>query len=231
MSGVGETVMKDQKTGMSQAAAGNRNMARRIAVLGVLCILTGTALFFRRGRDTGVRIRPERDYPVGEVISYCQKDDRWEEDKLGPSGYTMARSGCLTSCIASALSTEHLTTGAGAAVTAGELNQIFSEYGVYNDQGDIVWGRIEEALPQARVLVASSVNGQEIEELLAQGRYPAVKVKVGGNGAAHWVLLIGSENGEYLCMDPLEDDGKPVLLSRHGGVVYRMRCVCWGAED
>ena len=98
-------------------------------------------------------------------------------------------------------------------------------------QWDSVWGRIEEALPQARVLVASSVNGQEIEELLAQGRYPAVKVKVGGNGAAHWVLLIGSENGEYLCMDPLEDDGKPVLLSRHGGVVYRMRCVCWGAED
>lgn len=223
--------MRDKKPESNPTVLRRRKMAAGIAGLGILCILAGAMLFFRHGQDEGVRIMSQRDYPVGAAVSYCQKDDRWKEDKLGSSGYTMAKSGCLTSCIASALSMEYQNTGSGSAMTAGELNQIFSEHGVYNDQGDIVWNRIKDALPGTQVLVASFVNGQEIEDLLAQGHYPAVKVKVGGNGAAHWVLLAGSEDGEYLCMDPLEGSGELVPLSRHGGVVYRMRCVCRDGED
>ena len=225
--------MKEEKiTDMNNVRSENffwkkKRLVTAVLALGVLCILASTILRLRRGRDVGVEIRPDKGYPVGAVAAFYQKDERWEGDKLGTSGYTMAGSGCLTSCIASALSTQYQNTGAGSAMTAGELNKMLSEHEVYNGQGDILWARLEEALPGVRVLVASSVKPQEIDELLTQGHYPLVKVKVGGSGAAHWVLLVGSEEGEYLCMDPLEESGKPIPLSRHGSVAYRMRCVYW----
>lgn len=177
--------------------------------------------------DKAVAIRPEGEHPAGQVVAYCQKDKKWSEERLGDSACSMAGSGCLVSCIASALSSQWGIYKEGRSITAGELNRLFGQNGVYNEQGDIVWGKIKEALPQAEVLVTSSVKGEEIEELLEEGRYPAVKVKVGGYGAAHWVLIVGSEDGEYLCMDPLREDGELVSLEVHGGVVYRMRCVYW----
>lgn len=199
------------------------------AVLLVLCfgVLAGVFLVFRSRGDKAVAIIPAEDHPVGNVAIYCQKDEAWKDDMLGDSYYRMGGSGCLTSCIASALSTEAEVWDTGEIITPGELNRLFGENQVYNAQGDIVWGQIKEALPKAGVAVASSVSEEEIEELLDKGHYPVVKVKVGGNGASHWVLLVGAENGTYMCMDPLSEDGELVPLSRHGGVVYRMRCVYW----
>lgn len=257
-----------KKRGVSEKISAEPAIKSAVLVLVtamLLCAVLAGLLWWRRhGADEGVAIRPEREHPVGTVQTYCQKDERWAEDKLGGSVYRMGGSGCLTSCIASALSTQTATVtgdrgeiandrdetvnerdesvrdkGEGAGdksealadrdkdMTAGELNRIFSEGQVYNEQGDIVWGRIEEIMPEVRVLVAGSVDGKQIETLLDEGKYPIVKVKVGGNGAAHWVLIVGSDGGEYLCMDPLVEDGKLVPLSRHGGVVYRMRCVYW----
>lgn len=204
---------------------------KKIIVAGILilavCFFTGMFFFFRLKRDRSVAIKPKGEYPAGKVAAYCQRDERWKEDTLGNSGFSMGGSGCLTSCIASALSAEAEALGTGFSMTPGELNRMFSEQEVYNAQGDIVWAQIKEALPQTQVVVASSVKEKEIESLLAGGHYPIVKVKAGGHGASHWVLLVGSKDGEYLCMDPLEPDGELIPLSRHGGVVYRMRCVYW----
>jgi len=202
---------------------------RILLICAILCL--GAGLVWKLGGwgkgGRGTFLQPCGDYPAGAVIPYCQRDEAWEDDKLGDSIYTMGSSGCLTCCIASALSTRQEASGTGWAIDAGKLNQIFGEKGVYNESGDIVWGRICEALPETEVIVASSVDAGQVEELLAGGRYPIVKVKAGGKGAAHWVLLVGSENGEYLCMDPLNEDGRPVPFSRHGGTAYRMRCVYW----
>lgn len=204
---------------------------KKKAVIGILflavCFFTGTFFFFWLKRDRGIAVKPMGDYPARQVIAYYQRDERWKEDALGNSGFSMGGSGCLTSCIASALSTEAEALGTGFSITPGELNRIFGEQEVYNAQGDIVWAQIKEALPWIQVVVASSVKEKEIESLLADGHYPIVKVKAGGHGASHWVLLVGSRDGEYLCMDPLEPDGELVPLSRHGGMVYRMRCVYW----
>lgn len=192
-----------------------------------LCLAAAIFLRFRNQGDQSVAIKPSKDYPAEDVVLYCQKDSAWQNDHLGSSAYTMGGSGCLTSCIASALSTQHEKTGIGYAMTAGELNAWFGEKEVYNGSGDIVWDNIKKAVPEAEVVVASSVKDAEIENLLAAGRYPIVKVKVGGRGAGHWVLLVGSRDGEYICMDPLSESQELVPLSRHGGVVYRMRCVYW----
>ncbi len=196
-----------------------------------VCFFAGLLFFFRFKGDQSVAIKPKGDELAGKVTAYYQRDERWKEDTLGTSGFSMGGSGCLTSCIASALSTEAEALGTGFSITPGELNRIFGQQQVYNAQGDIVWAQIEEALPQTQVVVASSVKEKEIESLLADGHYPIVKVKVGGYGASHWVLLVGSRDGEYLCMDPLEPDGELIPLSRHGGVVYRMRCVYWEEQE
>ncbi len=193
-----------------------------------VCICMAGVLWVLRVRgDRAVTIRPEKDYQAGEVVFYDQTDKRWSGDKLGASVYTMKSSGCLTTCIASSLSTQWSREGAGRPMTPGELNEYFKEQGVYNDSGDILWDRLREALPDGEVYAASSVRGEEIEELLAQGHYPIVKVKMYGRGAQHWVLLVGGEDGEYFCMDPLLNQGELVPLSLHGGKVYRMRCVYW----
>lgn len=195
------------------------------------CFFTGMFFYVRFNGDPGVAIKPKGDKPAGKVAAYYQRDERWKEDTLGNSGFSMGGSGCLTSCIASALSTEEKALETGVSMTPGELNRIFGQQQVYNAQGDIVWAQIKEALPGTQVVVASSVKEKEIESLLADGHYPIVKVKVGGHGASHWVLLVGSRDGEYLCMDPLEPDGELIPLSRHGGVVYRMRCVYWEEQE
>ena len=259
---------KDKSKTYAQKNVSMKAAAFVLLAVMLLCAVSAGLLWRGRHRaDEGVAIWPEREHPVGIVQAYCQKDARWAEDKLGRSVYRMKGSGCLTSCIASALSSrptgagipeeglsgdgfpeedlsapgpsEEGLSGAdlfggdlskirrGACVTAGELNQIFSEKQVYNQQGDIVWGRIEEVMPDVGVSVAGTVDGEQIEALLDEGRYPIVKVKVGGDGASHWVLIVGSDEGGYLCMDPLKEDGELVPLSRHGGVVYRMRCVYW----
>ena len=299
---------KDKSKTYAQKKVSMKAAAFVLLAVMLLCAVSAGLLWRGRHRaDEGVAIWPEREHPVGIVQAYCQKDARWAEDKLGRSVYRMKGSGCLTSCIASALSSrptgagipeeglsgsdlpeeslsgsgipeeslsgsgiseeglsgsgipeeglsgdgfpeedlsapgpsEEGLSGAdlfggdlskirrGACVTAGELNQIFSEKQVYNQEGDIVWGRIEEVMPDVGVSVAGTVDGEQIEALLDEGRYPIVKVKVGGDGASHWVLIVGSDEGGYLCMDPLKEDGELVPLSRHGGVVYRMRCVYW----
>lgn len=208
---------------------------KKKAIIGILafavCFFAGMFFFFRSKGDKSVAIKPKGEDSAGKVTAYYQRDERWKEDTLGNSGFSMGGSGCLTCCIASALSTEAEVLGTGFSVTPGELNRIFGEQEVYNVQGDIVWAQIKEALPQTQVVVASSVKEKEIESLLADGHYPIVKVKVGGHGASHWVLLVGSRDGEYLCMDPLEPDGELIPLGRHGGVVYRMRCVYWEEQE
>lgn len=186
----------------------------------------GLKAYWNQG-DRGVYLVPQREHSVEDPVLYHQRDERWSKDKLGDSSYTMGSSGCLTTCIASALSTQYQNTGTGREISPGELNQLFTDKGVYNHSGDIVWDKVKEALPEAEVLVASQVDPLEIEDLLDKGRYPIVKVKIGGNGAGHWVAIMETWDKLYRCMDPLDDSGHLTSLNDHESVAYRMRCVYW----
>lgn len=216
-----------------------KNRRKRIPAAVVICaavlvVLAAGALLFlgrRRGKAEGVVLEPLSQYSADSVPCYRQKDPVWAKDKLGDSSYTMSGSGCLTSCIAAALTTQLRAEDPSAeALTPGELNRLFSEAGVYNASGDIVWGKIREALPDTEVLVASGVDSREIDQALSEGKYPAVRVRVHGSGAWHWVLLAGTDENGYLCMDPLNGDETLVPLSEHGGVVYSMRTVSWKGQ-
>lgn len=63
----------------------------------------------------------------------------------------------------------------------------------------------------------------ELDQELAAGRYPIVRVKMPKSGSYHYVLLVGSADGTYLCMDPLQTKEQTVPLSDFGGKIYAVR--------
>lgn len=201
---------------------------KTILMILLLCAVLAAAggfVFLRRRPQKGVEVSPSAASGLPQVVYYRQKDDRWKDDKLGTSSYTLGGSGCLTSCIASALSIQATADPGYQAYTPAELNRLFSENGVYNASGDIVWDRIKQALPDAEVQVESSVSSRLIDSWLAQDIYPLARVKNHGDGAVHWVLITGSDEDGYYCMDPLQEEGEPTSLSVHGNKIYSLRAV------
>ena len=167
----------------------------------------------------GTTIQSTKAQPLPEAVYYLQKDEEWAADPLGESRFTMGSSGCLVTCLAT------LFDLYGESVTPGELNRLFTEQGVYNASGDVIWGNISSVYPEATVTVYKTVDEQAIEAALDQQQYPLVRVKNLGDGYWHWVLLLGSGDDGYLCMDPLYSEKEARPLSAHGNTVYSWRLV------
>ena len=165
----------------------------------------------------GVKVAPSMEYPVKEsTVMYRQDDEKWAKDTLGESSYHMKGSGCLVSCIAAAVS------NGGETITPGELNAFFSENGVYDKEGNIQWGKISE-MEGYQVEVFNNPSNESIEQCLQNGNYPIVRIRVHKIGNYHYVLVVGTKQGDYICMDPLEDE--LTTLSSYGKRVYTVRCV------
>lgn len=189
----------------------------KLVILFIGIIVAAIALFCFRVHH-GVVVKTDKPEVIShEVIAYRQDDERWAKDQLGDSSFTMKSSGCLVSCIASAVSMERMEE-----VTPGELNAIFSEYNVYDGEGNIQWSAIEN-IDGYSVNVYNDVEEQVIYQWLSEGHYPIVRVRVNGVGNWHYVLVVGLEDQEYICMDPLKNEltRLPQYLSR----VYAVRVV------
>jgi len=185
----------------------------------VLVLIIIAAVFFiykkwlPRDGEEGVFITPENlTYPAFSGKAFLQYDDKWKADHLGSSKYTMKSSGCLVSAIASML------TDSGIETDPGALNKIFSEKGVYTEQGDVIWNHIKKIYPHINIHIAGSVNGKKISEFLAERKFPLVRVKVHKKGYQHWLLIVGVKNNEFMCLDSLDPSKQPVPLSVHGKV-------------
>ncbi len=109
------------------------------------------------------------------------------------------------------------------ALTPGELNQLLSDNQVYDGEGNLQWGLLD-AINGFRTKVYSDVSAAHIDECLKQNHYPIVKVhRQTLTSYHHFILIVGTKDGEYICMDPLED--KLTKLSDYGSKVYAVRCV------
>ncbi|MBQ8541517.1 MAG: C39 family peptidase [Clostridia bacterium] len=183
-----------------------------ILILVVLLLSAFVFLHFRGATVISADGREDISFPITQ---FCQDDARWSSDKLGASRYTMKTSGCITTSIATALS-----RGLDE-ITPGELNKAFSENGVYDTDGNIQWAKLDALGYKADVL--SEVSEDEIYANLKNGQFPIVRVRVNGTGNFHYVLIVGVENGEYICMDPLKDELTP--LSAYLNKVYAVRVV------
>ncbi len=192
-------------------------MSKRKFVLLILIIIAlllsaFAFLIFRNGTQISAEGKENIAYPI---TSFRQDDARWHSDALGNSDYTMEKSGCITTCIASAVS-----CGLDE-VTPGDLNKIFSENSVYDAEGNLEWQKLENIGYRADVL--PSVSSDEIYNYLKNCQFPILRVRVNGFGSFHYVLVVGIENGEYICMDPLKDSLTP--LSDYWNRVYAVRVV------
>ncbi len=193
-----------------------RNQSFMIVLL-LLFAGAGFACLRLRG---GVQVRAPKDrdiLPDAEVVFYRQDDERWREDHLGDSDYTMGSSGCLVSCIASAVSME-----SGREETPGILNAKLSEEKAYDGEGNLQWEPLS-GLEEYQVDVYSEVSTDIIDACLLEGHYPVARVRMYILGNTHYVLIVGVKDGKYLCMDPLKDG--LTELSYCGNRVYALRCV------
>lgn len=189
----------------------------RLLVLAVGILALASVLLGFRLRGS-VTIRADQtEIPPHDVVAYRQDDVRWADDALGDSSFTMKSSGCLVSCIASAVSMER-----GVEVTPGVLNRFFTEHSVYDSEGNIQWTAID-GIDGYSAQVYQGVSQQEIDQCLAAGHYPIVRVRVSGVGNFHYVLIVGTENMDYVCMDPLKSE--LTRLSQYLRRVYAVRMV------
>lgn len=184
----------------------------------VMVALLMAGLPYARGyiiRNYGIELKPKNEHAVANVQPFLQNDERWAQDKLGSSSYTMGKSGCLVCCIASAM------ISFGTDTDPGWLNRALYENGAYTKDGDLIWEKLK-ALGFSYSYQNDFV-GTAIERLLDEGLLPVVKVKYKGNGVFHWVLVVGSSKDDFLVLDPLNASKEPMPLKTHGkAYAYRV---------
>ncbi len=193
-----------------------------LLLAGIIVVVVG-----KLRAKNGIVVLPTEDIVCETPVFYLQNDTAWGDEHLGQSRFTMKSSGCLVSSMATALEVQKKSEDKNYVLTPEELNQLFSDNGVYNENGDIVWGKIGDALGGVTVYVAPQVSNKEITQYLLEGKYPLIKVRIGGKGAIHWLVVLGAEDGHYLCMDPLNGSKELKSLEEFGDTVYAMRCVYW----
>lgn len=177
-----------------------------------------------------IKVIPGEDITCAGAVFYRQDDIRWAADFLGDSQYSMGSSGCLVTCIATAMEmsdsrmTDDSHDGLSRWKTPGGLNQYLSQNSVYDSHGNLQWEQLRK-LEDFQADVYDTVSTGLLQKCLREGRYPVVRVRRNGFGNFHYVLIIESSNGMFYCMDPLNQDDMPVPLSEFNNRVYAVRCV------
>lgn len=192
-----------------------------------LCLGVIAVCFLRFHGSIAISVAKDTEniIPCENVILFRQDDEKWAEDKLGNSVYSMKKSGCFVTCIAAALSME------GMNVSPKSLNELFSSEGVYDREGNLQWDPLRQLDDGEtyEVEVFTSVTEEILRDCLLKGKFPIVRVRMNSIGNYHYVLVVKLEDGQYFCMDPLKEQLQP--LSHYGNRVYAVRCVSKKNED
>lgn len=187
-------------------------------VLCVLALILVAAAFPKlRFRGSVTVHAGEEIEPGAEIAFFRQDDERWAQERLGDSDFTMKSSGCLVCCITSAL-----VMGGKIQETPYEVNRRFSQQGVYDSQGNIVWDHLRRS-EGCEVEIFGTGDEKLLSECLQKGKYPIVRVRVNGTGNFHYVLITGAHEGEFYCMDPMKDGERS--LAEYGNRIYAVRLV------
>ena len=213
---------------MIRAIANIRNLSpwkKRVlySILILFCVLllVATPFLIYAGRvyyikNFGIKLTASKDYPVTITEYYRQNDPQWKDDTIGNSGRKMGNTGCLISCVATAIS------NLDVPITPKELNAMLTR----NDGflgADLIWYKINEAIPEVDYRYSRIFNSKTIEKDLEKGLLPIVNVRYYHTGITHWVLIVGAKDGEFIICDPLDHGTKTKLLSEHGKVyAYRV---------
>lgn len=194
-----------------------------ILLCGLLVIVVGTTAIYLYKNKNAETVLPENEISFSQTVAFYQKDERWAEDNLGNSKYKMSDSGCLTTCITSMLLMQEITVFELDEITPKTVNDYFSENNVYDSEGNLDWIKAGEVLGVEFIGCESSeFKGNGMEKLLNDKKYPIVCVKT-ENGNYHFVLVVGSDENNFLCMDPMNKDGNITPLSKFDDMIYSVR--------
>lgn len=192
-----------------------------VIILSILIIAGAVFILYifrtRTIRIIGTTLTPKKDHDIHEVQYFLQNDPAWAQDSIGSSNYKMGGAGCLITCVASSIS------DLGVAITPQELNQKLTAIDGYQNGADLIWYKINEAVPEVDYYYSRVFSSETIEKDLDKGLLPIVKVKFHGFGAQHWLLIVGAQDGEFMVLDPLNSEKKVIPLSTHGrAYAYRV---------
>lgn len=197
-----------------------------LAALAVCAVLAGVMVVrHRQGPAEGIVVRPAGKWVCEGPVFYRQNEKEWKDDRMGAAVDTVGGSGCLVTCLAASMEMQMRTFDEGYRMTPGKLNEELSGNQVYDARGNILWNPLREYLKDWEIETPSKVQGDLIEEMLENGEYPIVKVRMPVSGANHWVLLLEARDGEYYCMDPLNGEDEMVSLEKFGNTVYSVRSI------
>ena len=168
-------------------------------------------------KSIGAALKPSKVIEPFSVNYYLQNDPEWSGDKLGFSNSSMGSAGCLVASITTALNYF------GIDYDPGEVNKIFKENNVYNENGQVIWMNIKDAIDGVDYKYDRIFNSKTIEDLLGQNLIPIIEVKYKGFGVNHWVAVIGTDGEDFLVMDSLNGNKMPLKLSEHGGRAFAYR--------
>ncbi|MEX1376867.1 MAG: hypothetical protein AB1Z23_05235 [Eubacteriales bacterium] len=165
----------------------------------------------------GIEISPKIEIaPIYDSV-YMQTDDRWKDEHLAQTDYTLAQQGCLTCVIAMDLCYY------GYEVNPTDVNDKLISADAYTDDGLLIWYKINDAYEDIEYDYKKNFKSGTIDEDLENGLLPIVKVRYKKTGIFHWVLIVGAQESDYLILDPLEKSQGPIPLSTHGKVyAYRV---------
>lgn len=195
-------------------------MKKRWIMAGMACVICIVFMIIGfitlRFRGSHVVSAKEDIVLDSEIAFYRQDDERWADETLGDSDYTIGKSGCLVSCIASAV------TMAKEEKTPYDLNEEFSAHNIFDAEGNMLWDNLR-GIGVYDVDVFGEATEDVLMECLKTDRYPIVRVRMYGLGNFHYVLIVKAEDGKFYCMDPLEDE--LTTLERYANRIYAIRCV------
>lgn len=149
-----------------------------------------------------------------KAADYNQRNKVWSADKLGKSSTDMYHSGCMICCVAAASKLQ-----GGVDMTPGAWNTFCSSKQIYTKGGAIMWDQLAKSPAALSVSTGTKLSGKSLTKLLEKGQYPIIKVKR-ASGAYHWILLTGTKDGDFTCLDPIEGD---ITLSYYQDQIYAVR--------
>jgi len=209
-------------------------MSRGTLLITASAVLAGAVLtfafWFARGRraDAAQAGRPVTVAPEPTAASaadrrllpapmYKQWDPRWGGEALGNTAQKMRDAGCTVSC--AAMSFTHL----GVPATPKQLNDWLKANDGFTPKGLLVWSKCTEFSGGKLALdYFGAPDSARIDAALAAGRPAIARVELPG-GIQHWVLIVGTEGGEYLINDPLSIDPGAAKISTCGRNIYALR--------
>lgn len=156
---------------------------------------------------------------VAAVPFFRQGDPRWGGEQVGGSREPLAAVGCTVSCVAMALAQ------AGIPMDPGSLNQLLLAQGGYTASGLLRWrGLAAGFTPPLQVTFPDNDHGV-MDDWLGRGVPVLARIRLGGGeGAVHWVLVVGKEGSDYLVHDPLLIKG-PTILAQRSPIIEALRVI------